>query len=226
MTTRSTDYHYKDCEKIDGRKVNAYVDAHLNEANPVELDIETTWGDSAVDLTKAVKGAETVTHMELGSNAIEYISEDGHVDCIYGDDLSRIISMHLLKDVDITVPPKNGDIYMYDGDTNQFKTFNLQNFMDNIEQKFITMNARINSLEGRVTSLETRVSNVENRVSNVENKVSDIEGIIPFWPSDKTTKLARGDINLISDPSNTNNKAHGLFTHDKSTDLYADEYFA
>ena len=219
MTTRSTDYNYKDCERIDGRKVNAYVDAHLNEKNPLELDVETTWGDSVVNLSEAVKGAETVTRMELGSNAIEYFAEDGHVDCIYGDDLSRIISMHLLKDVDITVPPKNGDVYMYDGNTNQFKTFNLQDFMDNIEQKFITMNARINNLEGRVTSLETRVN-------NVENKVSDIEGIIPFWPSDKTTKLARGDINLISDPSNTNNKAHGLFTHDKSTDLYADEYFA
>lgn len=212
MTTRSTDYNYKDCEKIDGRKVNAYVDAHLNEKNPLELDVETTWGDSAVDLSAIVKGAETVTHMELGSNAIEYFAEDGHVDCIYGDDLSRIISMHLLKDVDITVPPKNGDVYMYDESTGLFKTFNLQQYIDDTATTINNLNARVNALNSRVTTLET--------------KLSDIEKIIPFWPSDKTTKLARGDINLISDPSNTNNKAHGLFTHDKSTDLYADEFFA
>jgi hypothetical protein len=212
MVTKSTEFNYKDCEKIDGRMVNAYIDAHLNEENPVELDIESTWGDSAVDLTKVVKAAETVTRMELGSNAIEYFAEDGHVDCIYGDDLSRIISMHLLKDVDITVPPEDGDVYIYDGNKNKFVTFNLNSFVTDVNQ--------------RITNLNTRVNNLAGAVNTLTNKINDIESIIPFWPADKTTKLARGDINLISDPSNTNNKAHGLFTHDKNTDKYADEYFS
>lgn len=219
MVTKSTEFNYKDCEKIDGRMVNAYVDAHLNEDDPFELDVETTWGDSVVNLSEAVKGAETVTRMELGSNAIEYFAEDGHVDCIYGDDLSRIISMHLLKDVDITVPPENGDVYIYDGNKNKFVTFNLNSFITDVNQRITNLNTRVNNLEGAITTLT-------NKINTLTNKVNDIEGIIPFWPSDKTTKLARGDINLISDPSNTNNKAHGLFTHDKNTDKYADEYFS
>jgi hypothetical protein len=120
--------------------------------------------------------------------------------------------MHLLKDVDITVPPEDGDVYIYDGNKNKFVTFNLNSFVTDVNQ--------------RITNLNTRVNNLAGAVNTLTNKINDIESIIPFWPADKTTKLARGDINLISDPSNTNNKAHGLFTHDKNTDKYADEYFS
>jgi hypothetical protein len=199
MVTKSTEYNYKDCEKIDGRKVNAYVDAHLNEENPVELDIESTWGDSAVDLTKAVKAAETVTHMELGSNAIEYFAEDGHVDCIYGDDLSRIISMQLLKDVDITTPPRDGDVYMYDENKGKFVTFNLKEYMDNIEQI---------------------INNLTGQINNVKNTITRPAGI------PENTTLTWGNINLISDHTNTNQRTRGLFTHNTSIDEVDDEFFA
>ena len=123
MTTKSTAFNYKDCEKIDGRKV-----------------------DSVVDLTDAVKAAETVTYMELGSDAIQYVSEDGHVDCIYGDDLSRIISMHLLKDVDITTPPTDGDVYIYDGNKQKFVTFNLTQALGSIGDSITDLNSLINNL--------------------------------------------------------------------------------
>ena len=102
MTTSAYEYNYQDCEKIDGRQVNAYIEASLNVENPVELDISTTWGDSKVDLTDAVKAAETVTSLELvpadNPTAIQFNREDGGVDCISGDDLSRIISLTKLKD--------------------------------------------------------------------------------------------------------------------------------
>ena len=206
MTTKSTEFNYKDCEKIDGRMVNAYIDAHLNEENPMELDIESTWGDSAVDLTDVVKGAETVTHMELGANAIEYFAEDGHVDCIYGDDLSRIISMHLLKDVDITVPPENGDVYIYDGDQNKFKTFNLREFMDNITN--------------RITNLEGAINQLNSRISTLENTLRRPDGI----PTDTT--VVWGNINIYDDYTNSNLKTSGLYTHSTSTDKNNDGYFS
>lgn len=196
---RTDQFNYKDCEKIDGRMVNAYVDAHLNKENPVELDIETTWGDSAVDLTDAVKAAETVTHMELGENAIEYFSEDGHVDCIYGDDLSRIISMHLLKDVDVTVPPKDGDVYIYDEDKGKFVTFNLKKYMGDVNDTITNLTAQINAIRNILTR--------------------------PAGVPDNTT-LVWGNINLISDNTNTNQRNHGLFTHNTAIDLVDDEFFA
>lgn len=206
MVAKTTDFNYKDCEKIDGRMVNAYVDAHLNVENPVELDIETTWGDSAVDLTDAVKAAETVTHMELGSNAIEYFSEDGHVDCIYGDDLSRIISMQLLKDVDITTPPADGDVYIYDGNKQKFVTFNLKTYMDAVAGDITNMNALLNDLRSRVV-------NIEKKLTPPANAPSDV-------------KVAFGNINLYGDYTNANIRTSGLYTHDLTETIPNDQYFS
>lgn len=196
---KTTDFNYKDCEKIDGRMVNAYIDAHLNKENPVELDIETTWGDSAVDLTDAVKAAETVTHMELGENAIEYFAEDGHVDCIYGDDLSRIISMHLLKDVDITTPPTEGDVYMYDEETGKFVTFNLKQYMSDVGDLITNLSAQVNILK----SMLTRPAGIPDN-----------------------TVLCWGNRNIYADYTNTNKRDHGIFTHATSADMDDDQYFA
>lgn len=206
MPTKSTDFNYKDCEKIDGRKVNAYVDAHLNAENPVELDIETTWGDSAVDLTDAVKAAETVTRMELGSNAIEYFSEDGHVDCIYGDDLSRIISMHLLKDVDITVPPVDGDVYIYDGNKQKFVTFNLTQALGAIGDEITNLNSLINNLRSRVV-------NIEEKLTPPDNAPADV-------------KVAFGNINNYGDYTNANLRTSGIYTHDPTQTIPNDQYFS
>lgn len=204
--TLSTEFNYKDCEKIDGRQVNAYIDAHLNPENVVELDIESTWGDVAVDLTDAVKAAETVTHMELGSDAIEYFAEDGHVDCIYGDDLSRIISMHLLKDVDITTPPANGDVYIFDENANKFVTFNLGQALDTIGGDITNLTAAINNLKSRVT-------NIEQKLTPPDNAPSDV-------------KVAFGNINIYGDYTNANLRTSGVYTHDPTTTIPNDQYFA
>lgn len=205
MTTKATAFNYKDCEKIDGRMVNAYIDAHLNVENPVELDIESTWGDSAVDLTDAVKAAETVTTMELGSNAIQYISEDGHVDCIYGDDLSRIISMHLLKDVDQNTPPVDGDIYIYDGNKQMFVTFNINDYIDSLGDTITNLTAQINALKSRVTNLEITLTKPDNVPSDV--------------------KVAWGNINDYADYTGADLKTSGIYTHDPTIDKTNDEFF-
>lgn len=206
MATKSTEFNYKDCEKIDGRQVNAYIDAHLNPENVVELDIESTWGDVAVDLTDAVKAAETITHMELGSDAIEYFAEDGHVDCIYGDDLSRIISMHLLKDVDITTPPANGDVYIFDENANKFVTFNLGQALDTIGGDITNLTAAINNLKSRVT-------NIEQKLTPPDNAPSDV-------------KVAFGNINIYGDYTNANLRTSGVYTHDPTTTIPNDQYFS
>lgn len=205
MTTKSTQFNYKDCEKIDGRMVNAYIDAHLDRENPVKFVIESTWGDSVVDLTDAIKAGETVTNMELGSNAIEYFSEDGHVDCIYGDDLSRIISMQLLKDVDITKTPENGDVYIYDSSKQKFVTFNLADALD--------------AITGNITNILGDISNLKSRVNNIEALLVKPNNI------PENAKIAWGNINNYGDYTGAGLKTSGIYTHDPNTNVPNDQMF-
>lgn len=206
MTTMANAFNYKDCEKIDGRMVNAYIDSYLDNENPVLLHIDSTWGENVVDLTDAVKAAETITHMELASNAIEYFGEDGHVDCIYGDDLSRIISMKYLKDVQQGDTLVDGDIYMYDGNKNLFVKFNLQGYMNDIGDTITNLNGIINNLRSRVTTLETLLTPPDNAPTDV--------------------KVAWGNINVYGDYTNANLKTSGVYTHDPTITIANDQYFA
>ncbi|MBR4881936.1 MAG: hypothetical protein IKU19_08370, partial [Clostridia bacterium] len=165
------------------------------ETSSVKFDLTKSgqYINEIVDLTDAVKAAETVTRMELGSNAIEYFAEDGHVDCIYGDDLSRIISMQLLKDVDITVPPVDGDVYIYDGSTNKFKTFNLTSALD-------VIGGNITNILGDINNLKSRVTTIEQTLTKPDNVPADV-------------KVAWGNINDYADYTGANLKTSGIYTH-------------
>lgn len=200
---------YEKCEKIDACEVDAYVSLTLDPENPTGVILDSSWGTIRVDLESVVKAGETITHMELvpenNPTAIRYTRESGEVDCITGDELSRIISMQLLKDVDQTTPPSDGDVYMYNGQTNLFEPYDLKTVITDINNAIATINATI---------------------INLRNRITDIENIIYNYPEDKVTKIPRGDINLYSDYTNTNSKAHGFFTHDPDTDVANDEYFA
>lgn len=200
---------YEKCEKIDACEVDAYVSLTLDPENPTGVILDSSWGTIRVDLESVVKAGETITHMELvpenNPTAIRYTRESGEVDCITGDELSRIISMQLLKDVDQTTPPSDGDVYMYNGQTNLFEPYDLKTVITDINNAIATINATI---------------------INLRNRITDIENIIYNYPEDKVTKIPRGDINLYSDYTNTNSKAHGFFTHDPNTDVANDEYFS
>lgn len=210
MATCPADFPgYEKCEKIDPCEVDAYVSLDLDPENPTGVILDSSWGTVRVDLESIVKAGETITHMELvpenNPTAIRYTRESGEVDCITGDELSRIISMQLLKDVDQTTPPSDGDVYMYNGQTNLFETYDLK------------------SVAG---DLNIYLGRLEQEITNIKNRLTDIENLIYNYPEDKVTKIPRGDINLYSDYTNTNSKAHGFFTHDPATDVANDEYFA
>lgn len=217
MGMHSTEFNYLDCEKIDGALVNAYVDAFLDEENPSVLHIDSTWGENPVDLTAAVKAAETITSLEIANDDggiptyLQYNREDGGRDCIHGDDLSRIISMHLLKDVDQDDTLDDGDVYIWNSNTNKFETFSLSGFVDNVNNQFTNLGSRVSNLESRMTT-------VENKISNIENTVRKPNGI----PGDAV--LAWGNRNLYSDYTGADLKDHGIFTHSTSTNL-ADDMF-
>lgn len=206
------EFYHKDCEKIDANCINAYVDYHLDEENPAGLCVNTSWGGDCLDLTSIVKAAETVTSLELtpaeNPTCLTFNREDGQADCIHGDDLSRIISMTKLKDVDQTTPPVNGDVYIYKN--GKFYTFNLQQYMDD----------------------------TANTINNMQAAIRQLQVLLNYWqvpeglPSN--AKIMLGNINLYSDTNaaiNSNgtvqslNKNNGIYGHDLDIDRAQDEIF-
>ena len=199
----------QECEKIDPCDVAAYVELKLDPENPTGVILDSSWGEVKLDLLSIVKAGETVTHLELlpedNPTLIRYTNEHGEYECITGDELSRIISLQLLKDVDQTTPPSDGDVYVYNSQTNLFEPYDIKT---------------------AVTNLNTYLGRLEAEIASIKNRLTDIENLIYNYPQDKVTKIPRGDINLYSDNTNTNSKAHGFFTHDPATNVANDEYFS
>ena len=210
--TNIDEFYHKDCEKIDANCVNAYVDYHLDEENPAGLCVNTSWGGGCLDLTSIVKAAETVTSLELtpteNPTCLTFNREDGQADCIHGDDLSRIISMTKLKDVDQTTAPVNGDVYIYKN--GKFYTFNLQQYMDD----------------------------TANTINNMQAAIRQLQVLLNYWQVPEglpaNAKIMLGNINLYSDTNaviNSNgtvqslNKNNGIYGHDLDIDRAQDEIF-
>lgn len=214
--TNIDDFYRKECQKIDADCIDAYVDYHLDEENPAGLCVETSWGGDCLDLTPIVKAAETVTTLHLSPeedpNCLVYEREDGQSDCITGDDLSRIISMTKLKDVDQGTAPVNGDVYIYRN--GKFYTFNLQQYINDTAQAISNINAAI-------TQIRNQIAPIINRWQ-LPNQVPD------------DAKIMLGNINLYSDTGAVINssgtatsldKSHGIYGHDLNTDKAQDEIF-
>lgn len=210
--TNIDEFYHKDCEKIDANCINAYVDYHLDEENPAGLCVNTSWGGDCLDLTSIVKAAETVTSLGLtpteNPTCLTFNREDGQADCIQGDDLSRIISMTKLKDVDQTTVPVNGDVYMYNN--GKFYTFNLQQYMND----------------------------TANTINNMQAAIRQLQVLLNYWqvPEDlpANAKIMLGNINLYSDTNavinsdgtvQSLNKNNGIYGHDLDIDRTQDEIF-
>ena len=210
--TNIDEFYHKDCEKIDANCINAYVDYHLDEENPAGLCVNTSWGGDCLDLTSIVKAAETVTSLELtpaeNPTCLTFNREDGQADCIHGDDLSRIISMTKLKDVDQTTAPVNGDVYIYKN--GKFYTFNLQQYMDD----------------------------TANTINNMQAAIRQLQVLLNYWQVPEglpaNAKIMLGNINLYSDTNavinsdgtvQSLNKNNGIYGHDLDVDRTQDEIF-
>lgn len=215
-------FNRKDCEKIDANCVNAYVDFKLDPENPTGICLDTSWGGDCLDLTELVKAAETCTSLYLSPaedpNCLVYEGECENF-CITGDELARIIPMTKLKDVDQTKAPEDGDIYIYNGDTKKFETFNLKQYIDNTNIDMSSIWNAINSLRNHVTTIENQIAPIINRWELPEN-VPD------------NAKIMLGTINLYSDYNaqisptgavTSLDKSHGIYGHDLTTDLPYDE---
>lgn len=166
------------CQKLDPWCVDAFFDLKLTPSNGTELTLDSSWGSTSVDLTPAIKAGETITNLLLTDSALQFNREDygrkgaenGGVDCISGDKLSRIISMKYLKDVSQTKAPSNGDVYMYDG--NLFQPYNLGTFITNTNN---TLNQHGQSIDQLNTGLTNLQRVVENNYTALSNRITQVQ---------------------------------------------------
>ena len=201
---------YQPCDKIPPKMVAAFTDIKLDPTNPTGIILESSWGTTYLDLKNIVKNGETITHLELAPDenptVLRYTNEAGDYECITGDELSRIISLQLLKDVDQTSLPEDGDCYVYNGQTGLFELYDLKGTIGDLNTLINRLQNQINLLAGRVAVLEAKLT--------------------PPADAPEGVAVCFGNINHISDKdytgSNTLNKNHGLYTHTLAADVLDD----
>lgn len=221
MSTIADFNRIDDCNKIDPLCIDAYTDFELDPDNPAGLCLHTPWGGDCLDLTSIVKAAETCTTLYLSPednpNCLVYEPEEkcGDNICIHGDDLSRIISMTKLKDVDQGTSPSDGSVYMYNGQTGMFEPFDLKTFVTNTNNAIQNINQTLNNHEGRLQTIEAMLT--------------------PPAGAPDDVRVVFGNINDYSDPNvvisegsgtvTTLDKTHGLYSHALASNAYGDEIF-
>lgn len=210
-----------DCNKIDPLCINAYTDFELDPDNPAGLCLHTPWGGDCLDLTSIVKAAETCTTLYLSPdenpNCLVYEPEEkcGDNICIHGDDLSRIISMTKLKDVDQSTSPSDGSVYMYNSQTGMFEPFDLKTFVTNTNNAIQNINQTLNNHEGRLRTIESMLTPPTGAPDNVRVVFGNINDY-----SDPNVVISEG-----SGTVTTLDKTHGLYSHALSSNAYGDEIF-
>lgn len=215
MSTIADFNRIEDCNKIDPLCVDAFSELTLNDST---LCVETSWGKQCVDLAPVVKDNETCTTLYLSPeedpNCLVYEPECGDNICIHGDDLSRIISMQYLKDVDQETAPSDGIVYMYNNETKLFEPYDLKTTITNINTAIQNINAAITNLQGRVTTIEQKITPPEGTPSNARL----VHGTINVY----------GDHNAVIDGAGavtSLDKTHGLYSHSLNTNALDDQVF-
>lgn len=216
MSTVTDFNRIEDCDKIGSRCIDAFSEVTLDEDGT--LCVETSWDKNCVDIAQAVKDHESCTSLylspETNPNCLVYEKEEqcGDNDCIEGDDLSTIISLRLLKDVDSEQELSDGDVYMYNAETNLFEPYPLAQTIQNI-------NTAIQNINAAITNLQNRMAVVEAKLTPPADAPSDV-------------KVAFTNINILSDygavvndqgVATTLNKNHGVYGHLLAEDWPYDE---
>lgn len=217
MSTVADFNRIDDCDKIDANCIDAFSELTLDDEGV--LCVETSWDKQCVELEPVVKAFESCTSLYLSPdenpNCLVYEKEErcGDNDCIHGDDLSRIISMQYLKDVEQTgEEPEDGIVYMYNEETHLFEQYDLKTTIQNINTAIQNINAAITNLQNRVTNIEEKITPPEGCPDNARI----VHGVINIY----------GDANAVIDSSGNAtslDKNYGLYSHSLNTNVNNDQ---
>lgn len=187
--TSITDFNHYECPKIDARQVDAYFDLRLDTEDPTKLLFDSSWGAlDPVDLTPAVQAAEHIDHLMLDPADspvyLRFDNEAGDSECINGDDLSRIISMRYLKDVDQSEAPSVGDVYML-GENGLFVPTPFSTEVGGLVGEIEDLDTRVTALESQgigpltqIEQLQQQVASIIAQIADLDNRLTVVEDII------------------------------------------------
>lgn len=216
MSTVADFNRIDDCDKIDANCIDAFSEMTLDEEGV--LCVETSWGKQCVELEPVVKAFESCTSLYLSPeedpNCLVYEKEErcGDNDCIHGDDLSRIISLQLLKDVDQTQEIADGDTYIYNAETGLFEPYPLVETIGAIQTAIRNINQTLENHGNRLQIIEEAIRPPEGAPSNARI----VHGVINIY----------GDANAVIDSSGNAtslDKNYGLYSHSLNTNVNNDQ---
>lgn len=216
MSTTADFYQINDCDKLDPLCIDGFSETTLDEDGI--LCVETSWGRQCVDIAEAVKAHESCTSLylspEKNPNCLVYEKEErcGDNDCIHGDDLSTIISLKLLKDVDSDQELGDGDIYVYNSETNLFEPYDLKTTVQNINTAVQNIQQTLANHEARLRTIEEAIQPPEGAPQNARI----VHGVINIY----------GDANAVVDANGNAtslDKNYGLYSHSLNTNVNNDQ---
>ena len=218
MSTIADFNRIDDCNKIDPLCIDAYVDFDFDTENETGICVHTPWGGNCLDLTEIVKNAESCTTLYLSPeedpNCLVYEPEDkcGDNICIHGDDLSRIISMTKLKDVDQDTPIGNGEVYIFNSSTEKFEPYDITTAITNLNTITQNMNAAIENWQNRMLAVEAKLTPPDNVPDDARVMFGNINILSDYNASVNSSGVAK-----------TLDRTHGVYGHDANQDLAYDE---
>lgn len=201
-----------------------YVRIGFVEGKPTSIGVYSSWGDSDIDLKRIVQLSETNTHIELNKvdRSLDYyqelwLSSEGHQGCINEICLVDVFAlMHLNEIGDVKVPnPHSGETIIYNEVTKAWEPYDLVGKIGNLQDQIDDINQDLEDFHEDFNNFQTHVQNqftqVNAQINALGDRISAIENAIYNWANDKTTKIARGNINITSGNTDSNK---GIFTHD------------
>lgn len=223
---------YKECEKIDPLKVDAYLELRKDLEEEGNIILDTSWGESKLDISGIAKDAETKTTIKLyptdTPTGIRYIGEDLLPQDISSESLGRTINLKGLKDIDQSIAIDTGETYIYNNATEKFTPYNVMSDLSNMADTIANLNTIVSTMQSAISGLQTtlnsllpRISADESRIEALENSLADTEARIVELET-KLTKpegtpenavVAWGNANMYSQTD----KSTGTFVHDTST---------
>ena len=201
-----------------------YVRIGFVEGKPTSIGVYSSFGDSDIDLKRIVQLSETNTHIELNrtDRSLDYyqelwLSSEGHQGCINEICLVDVFAlMHLNEIGDVKVPnPHSGETIIYNEVTKAWEPYDLVGKIGNLQDQIDDINQDLEDFHEDFNNFQTHVQNqftqVNAQINSLGDRLSAIENAIYNWANDKTTKIARGNINIYSGATNS---SKGIFTHD------------
>ena len=201
-----------------------YVRIGFVEGKPTSIGVYSSWGDSDIDLKRIVQLSETNTHIELNKTdrSLDYyqelwLSSEGHQGCINEICLVDVFAlMHLNEIGDVKVPnPHSGETIIYNEVTKAWEPYDLVGKIGNLQDQIDDINQDLEDFHEDFNNFQTHVQNqftqVNAQINALGDRISAIENAIYNWANDKTTKIARGNINITSGATSS---SKGIFTHD------------